>query len=506
MENKKWTDEQKDILLEIYQREGHFDLMHTFGNDEEKMKAFFKETGMDGYARHYSASVQAAVNAMTEENRLKAIQDYQNAARVLYETVKLRLYEGGIDTEKNYGKDLTPEEKVRMVRERLMEFGIPMTEAEKVNEDNVDEYINEDKDFEFELDDTPAARNFCKKEGIDFDSRGGKLYMQGSLHLQKCLALPDTDEVRSMLDKEGIQYIDTQYAKLAQGKRGKFLQDHPVKLLAIPLAWTANGALGLANRTVNSQYRNRIFSYGLLAASLALPIQPHVIFVAWLLMRKLGMFKKNREGTKVTRNLYELLANRKGNTVFKEFNRQGRKEGVYLTQVNGNLVRIPARDVRIPSNIMGINLNQVQREQFRKGKLVTLTNAKGQEFGVRIDLTNPKMYAVYGKAMRSDKTMTAVPDPKSPTADKLEYISRKGFQGVRDIYGESRINLDRDTFLDKHGLKQNFWMGQNAEERLKIASNETQIKQATEEWKKADSLLKDSAYNLVISQHQGRKL
>ena len=62
-----------------------------------------------------------------------------------------------------------------------------------------------------------------------------------------------------------------------------------------------------------------------------------------------------------------------------------------------------------------------------------LKDKKGNEFGVRIDVTKPSCIQEYYKERKNDREMKKVPTKTSPDREKLEWIARKGFQGISDI-------------------------------------------------------------------------
>ena len=143
-----------------------------------------------------------------------------------------------------------------------------------------------------------------------------------------------------------------------------------------------------------------------------------------------------------------------------------------------------------------------QRDAFRKGELVELRDRQGQELLVRIDLAKPSMYREYYRQMKSDRDVMQVPDGKSRDIDKLEYISRKGMAGIRDIYGPKRPNIFCETFLNHYGLKTAFNEYLTAVDKYKQTEDSALKEKYRQEFKKADQSIKDIAGNEVISQHK----
>lgn len=147
----------------------------------------------------------------------------------------------------------------------------------------------------------------------------------------------------------------------------------------------------------------------------------------------------------------ERKALKQGLTFYKEG--QGGEPARYYFSDMGKICSVEARHVKIPNMVKGITLSPIEREKLRKGELVTLKDKKGNEFAVRIDVTRRNGLQEYYKDGRS---MKSVPSPQSPDEVKLEYIKEKGFGGIHDIYGEKTLNLERDTFLDRFGLKADY--------------------------------------------------
>ena len=77
-----------------------------------------------------------------------------------------------------------------------------------------------------------------------------------------------------------------------------------------------------------------------------------------------------------------------------------------------------------------------------------------------------------------------------------------GFQGVRDIYGKYNINLERDRFLEKHGMRGDFFAALQAEERVNMAMGGDEKKTAEAEFKNFDRKLMDIADNILTSQRK----
>ena len=188
--------------------------------------------------------------------------------------------------------------------------------------------------------------------------------------------------------------------------------------------------------------------------------------------------------------------------MYKEQKKNGQSKAQYLFMHEGNLIRINASDVRIPEYVKGVRLTAGQRDAFRKGELVQLKDKQGQEMFIRIDLTKPNMFREYYKQMKSDRNVTQVPEAKSADIDKLEYISRRGVAGIKDIYGARRPNPYCEAFLSRYGLKTAFNEYVTAVERYKQSEDSAMKDKYKQEFKKADQSIKDIAGNEVISQHK----
>ena len=228
---------------------------------------------------------------------------------------------------------------------------------------------------------------------------------------------------------------------------------------------------------------------------------PAVAWCVFIAVKRSGIMRdKGNRAPEL--DLYKSRAVDAGHTVLTTQKRHNRLEEVYVYKLDGKVCSIPARDVRIPDHIKGVHLSADQRERFRRGELLELTDKEGQKFAVRIDVTQPDLVRQHYKVLRTDKQPTAAPNRLSPDTEKLDYIARFGYKGVSDIYGKQGINYHRDKFLQEHGLLEQFNQTQKAAYSINKGRDENEKQQNQQEFNKCDAALKDLANNLVLSQRK----
>lgn len=132
-----------------------------------------------------------------------------------------------------------------------------------------------------------------------------------------------------------------------------------------------------------------------------------------------------------------------------------------------------------------------------------LKDKKGEEFGVRIDVTKPNCVQEYYKERKNDREMKEVPTRISDDEKKLEWIARKGFQGISDIYGNKTLNLERDTFLSKYDLKNLFTDYRS--KVIQLQGRESMKEELTKDLERIDGKIKDKANEEVLRIHKENK-
>lgn len=495
MQNK-----QDDIekWMDIFLRKGYVSPL-TFGDEEnnpQNTMEFMRRYGMDKIYNQYLTAERDVLHTLSDEQRDRATVQMTDCANIIRHAANKMLYEQGIMLDQVFRSD-DKEAAKESVREQLRMAGFSDAAIDALQLDDLDNMQYNDKTFTFTVDDTDQTRGFFDLHGFSYRKEGDKLVGEATVHLEEGIKVDDTEENRKMLDENEIEYI-----RMAEGKNPKNAKNS----LFIPFSWDAyayavsNQGVRCANRIVNSQVgKNAALLFGMIAATAL--FHPAVAWCVFIAARRSGIMRdKGNRGPEL--NLYKQRALEAGHTIMTTQKRHGRLEEVYMYRLGGRNCVIPARDVRIPDRINGVRLSAAQRESFRRGELVELTDKNGQGFHVRIDVTNPDMVRHHYKVMRTDKQPTAVPNRLSPDTEKLDYIARFGYKGVNDIYRKGGNNRERDNFLQKYGLHEVFSKIQNADFNVRNSFDKDVKQQNQEVINKSDAALKDLANNLVLSQHK----
>lgn len=498
--DKKLNKEDMTRLFEIYLRKGHVNPM-DFGDSPDKPEAamdFAVRMGFHDLYETYGRHKVTAETTLSDTQKMQAEHRMNETATLIREYCRAKMArDGGLDIEKEYGRQPDRDTAKEMIRRQLVAMGIPEQVIDKMQLDNIDEMLVNDKDFTVIVDDTPENRQFFDRQEYEYEVKDGKLHAQATVHVEEGIAIEDTPETTRLLDENEIDYV-----KMAMGKNPKGSPAYNF----IPLSWDAfaysaqNQAVRAGNRILNSQLTKNTALFVGLAMS-ANVVAPVFVLAAFIMFKKMGLFRDNGN-RRAMPDMYQRKALDAGLTVFSTERRGGQRQEVYMYKHQGRICTVPARDIRIPDHIKGVHLSADERERFRKGELLELKGHDGQTFHVRIDVTQPGLVREYFMQMKSDRQPTAKPTVRSSDTEKLQHIAKMGFQGVRDIYGKYNINLERDRFLEKNGMRADFFAALQAEERVNMAVGTDDKKAAEAEFKNFDRKLMDIADNVLTSQRK----
>lgn len=495
----KISNEEMTHLFEIYLRKGNVNPGDFSEEDDKpvKTKEFARQFGFEKPYEAYLQNKKEAETTFSDVVKKQAEQRMNDQAAIIRDRCRVNMAKGGVDIEKLFGKQPDVEQARQLLREQFKALGMDDKTIAKLGIDNIDEMLVNDREFTVVVEDTPANEKFFKEQGYQYERKDGKLHAQATIHIEEGVAVEDTDKARKALDDVDIEYI-----RMAQDRNPKGSPAYNF----IPVSWGAftysahNQASRFCNRILNSQLtKNTAVMMGLIHASAF--INPVFTVAAFLMFRQMGVFR-DKGDRKFAPDYYQRKALDKGLTVFGQQQRGGRMDEVYAYMHKGKMCYIPARDVRVPDTIHGVRLTADQRERFRIGELIELKDRKGNSWQVRIDVTQPSLVRDHYQSMKSDKTPTPVPTPRSSDEEKLQYIAQKGYNGINDIYGKTNINIARDRFLMKHGLQMTFSGAQQSMYRLGNEKNPDKIKNIKEEFNNFDTKLKDIATNVLNSQRQ----
>lgn len=387
------------------------------------------------------------------------------------------LSENGVDIEKAIGKRMEEQKKISLLKQQLESFGIDERTATELGLTDLDALKTDGKNFTFVLENTAKKRLELEKNHIEFTIKDGKINISGKIMAKEGVSIKDSEEAVRFLNENEINYI-----RMAQGEtagKGK---------LFIPTSWT--------NGTTNSQLVSNAKKLAMIAGA-GLIISPAGSIMLLIVLKKTGLYDKLMKDNGLKKA--EKKALEKGLTVFKQDGKNAR----YWYMENGNLLSLNANDVRIPRWIKGVQLSPADVEKLKKGELLMLKDKKGEEFGVRIDVTKPNCVQEYYKERKNDREMKEVPTRISDDEKKLEWIARKGFQGISDIYGNKTLNLERDTFLSKYDLKNLFTDYRS--KVIQLQGRESMKEELTKDLERIDGKIKDKANEEVLRIHKENK-
>lgn len=496
----KNLDENNLLLVQLYCSRGHYNDTF-FGGNEQKKAQFINDNGLRLFADDYEKAIVDYDNAMTAEEQTKARQRVYQAATRIRQQVKSTLLTNGIDLEAIYGKLPTREEAVEMLYDQLEQLGMSRQTIQAMGLQDIEEILSEGgRSFSFEVNDTEQNRRAFDNQDIEYEARDGRLHANARVEATEGVAIEDTPDNRRLLDENEIDYINM--AMNLNPHRRKFM-------LFVPSTWKPvlrdqmrNNIRDSLHFVLNNHYSTNFLKVtGLMAAGMALPFHPVFTLAAFIVVKKLGWFKRKEKEVKPTAREKEAL--KAGHTVYREVKKNGQIKGQYLCMHQGNLVRINAHDVRIPEYIKGAHLTPLQREQFRKGEPIALKDKHGETFWARIDIASPNLYREYYKEMRSDRTPRPVPNTMDSDEEKLRYIAKAGAKAVRDIYGPAYVNVDRDAFLSKYNMKDKFQEMLEIQTRINRSNSQTEKAGYMDDWKKDNQSLREIAENELISLTRG---
>lgn len=418
-----------------------------FNYDKDQREEFLRRYGWwERASRAETLRDEAAFTADAARSR-QCTDEAKKLEREIYRECRKQLQEAGVDLEKVLGPEREWEEMVGQLAEQLQAIGIDRETAAKAGLLD-EEIITRGADGRFTLADTVSQREKLKKAGIDFTAKDGRITIDVRLKAKKGVAYEDTPDNRRRLDEAELEYIE-----MALGHN---LHSNGRNALFVPFNW-----LNRAEQGYNSKLAQNIKQLALIGGA-ALFTGPGVTLALFVALRRTPLRQnlfKAHELTYAQRKAIE-----QGLTAYKENrDRQGNIHPTFYYQENGMLYSVAAHDVRIPEKVNGVKLSPLQREKLRQGELLELCNDKGEEFGLRVDLTHPNGLREYYRAMKSDKTMTAKPGAASSDDEKLSWIAKHGAQGVDDIFGRTDRDLVRDAFLARYGLKDSYAEYRNAQ-------------------------------------------
>lgn len=487
MEENDDIKKKQELLVSIILSRGYMEL-DAFGYDNEARENFLKEFGLLDLSNEIDDKfIQLGrTSDITTRDRLK--QEIASLKNDACERCRECLKNQGVDVDEVVGKHMSWDELKEQLAKQLEEnFGISRGNAEKsglLDED----VITRGTKNEFIMDDTVERRKKLKEAGIPFKAEDGKIRLEMELRAQQGVCYDDTPQNRRILDENEMEYIE-----MAQGNN---LRTNGKNVLFVPFNW-----LNAADKGYNSKLARTVLRGSKVAiAGTLLGPAGAVLLLAYYKCKQHLINEKAHN-----LSLAERKALKHGLTVYKENkDKYGRTQPMYYYQKDGKTYSVGAHDVRIPDKVKGIRLSPVDKERLRRGELVELKDAKGKEFGIRIDINRPNILQEYYRENKRDKNMKEVPGSSSSDKEKLEWIASHGAEGITQIFSDKHMNLERDVFLSQYGMRQLYMQFRMSKIEMEKSTDETRKQGAKESIHEADAALKDIAESEIAK--LGRKM
>ncbi len=307
--------------------------------------------------------------------------------------------------------------------EQLKQFNVSKEVADKLNLTitNFDENNNR---LEFVVKNIPEIKEQLDKQGIIYKESEGKLIVSGKIRKENGYELPDTKENRALLSQNDIDFFE---------KQG------------------------------NSQ--NKLFINGKKAALLmgmSFVIAPVPSILLFAVLNKTGVLNRILD-PEITKEQKQKLE--EGHAVLVT---KGKEKLVYQKDTDTNqLMKINVNDIRIPDKVNGIELSPIQKERLKNLETLKSTDRLGNDILYRINLNEKSGIGTFYK---NQVEVKPIPNINSDDKEKLDYISKRGIQGIMDIYG-NKNNMRRDEFLDKYSLSRDFKEVLSIKETIEMKKN-----------------------------------
>ena len=357
--------------------------------------------------------------------------------------------------------DLTQSGKENQIREQLQEIGFSEKDVDVLIENGLGKAETTGETISLTMKNTEQVKSVLQEKGFDFEEQGDNLKLKGKLYIQEGVEVEATPQNLDLLKKNDISYFD-----LADKERKVFVPLQAKKVATLIALTAIAGPAGIAVQ---------------------------------ILLNQTGLLNKLVDQHQLS--VEQQLALQKGLTVAAMQRVDGKdvKQFLYRDQETGGLHRINMSDVQIPKSFMGVQLTPAQLSSLKEGKNVDVMR-DGVYYQFRLDLQEESGLKAAYKQVSFDN-YKEVPKPNSPDADKLEYISVAGKQGVDDIYHGNGMRMERDSFLEGHNLKDRFVELEKLSKSLNSGSIDpysAAFKVATNELKEKSSQFAELAEDVIF--------
>lgn len=463
MENQEKQNQRQERILLLLEMFVQPDSPYLSLPEPEKGKVLAEE-GLTDIMKKLKSADDKLKKADSEEKWRTVIKERSQITTAIANRLTERLMEYGMNPQLIEEIRPIPEKRYEKIRQQLAEAGMDNKMLNEMTEEKMRKMIE---------DELPFIQHASHKN------------LSGTLHAREGIAMDDTEECRKMLDKANLSYI-----RMAQNKNPNECR----KFLFIPFSWQAarSEARNFADKYKN-RYLTNLALITLIATVPILGFHPIYAVVVFASFRKLHWFDHQKDQCKISH--FQKKSLDKGLTVLAEMkDKKGNTKEYYYYIYHGNLCKMDANSVPIPTQLYGIKLSQADRQMFRNGELVELVGTKGEKVFVRIDLTSPNLcqrYYLPEETKVTDKVkmekMRTVPSPDSSDQELLAYICEKGTKGITNVYGDDAYNPFRYRFLNKYKLYSDY-----------IQYN-TQVR---EQLDKLDERIKENAIKALSSLNQ----
>lgn len=455
-------EKEKDIFLQIHTNKGRV-YEKFFDYDQNLMRELLQKYNLyDTYKNAEMHRYNALASGDLYDDKAKAlIKDKE-----IIDKVKLILSENGI----KIPDLLSDEEKKSQMYKELESLGINKETADKLGLENIEIAETEGCPIQFSLEDNETTQSILKNENIDFTEDNGKLNIKGKILAKEGFLVQDTEKNRKILDDNELTYIEN-----ANDGRSLFVPLQ-IKKIGFFLLLVASGSVGGIIPTL----------------------------VLQVLLNKTGLLNKLLDQNIIGRN--QMKALNKGYTIMATMRDHGKNVEQYLfrDKTTGELCRINTRDVAIPNQINGVILSPVQRERYQKGEVIDLELKNGTDISVRIDMNEQTGYRTYYKELKNDKELIEVPKRGSSDEEKLRYISIRGVEAINHLYGNKRMNPERDAFLDRYNMRKPYTDLLNNKDKYNKEYNQEKKESILSETASLSNSIRDLASSAFIDMKQSQ--
>lgn len=451
---KFMEDKDKKKLIEVVLNKGDID--KVFLNEDKHKEEFLKKFNLkEEYIDFKKLSIE--IEYSTDNNEKKIIHDsLSKTQETIVEKTKNVLLENGIEIPKTSSLS----DKIEEIKKALLHLNIDEKEINNIINDGSSLTNKEDIIITFR--DDKAIRDKLNNNGIVYEKTKNGLEVNSKIILQEGFLLENNEKNKKKLNKEDITYWE---------------KNDKQRTLFVPLQAKKISTL--------------------LAASAIVGVVPAVFLQ--IVLNQSGLLDKL-----VDRHLLSLSQKRalnRGETILATQRVNGKDVEQYIAKdkQTGEIKRVNISDIKIPYKIKGEELSHIQLDELKKGNYIQIGDRT-----FKLDLNVAGGIKVMYKEMKTDRDFKTIPKPEDEEHLKLKYIALKGSQGIDDIYGKGGVNKERDGFLEKFDLKNDYMTYKIYEKdsRLTNLYNNSPNLEISKIMKEHNNQIKEKSYSMSIDNQQ----